>query len=61
MAIDSDNLAIGEFCLTVFMIFFSIFYKHPRIGMKKINLRIKMKNVKKQARNMKKVKLERPR
>jgi hypothetical protein len=29
--------------------------------MKKINLRIKMKNVKKQARNMKKVKLERPR
>jgi hypothetical protein len=22
MAIDSDNLAIGEFCLTVFMIFF---------------------------------------
>ena len=61
MAIDSDNLAIGEFCLTFFFMIFSIFYKHPRIGMKKINLRIKMKNVKKQARNMKKVKLERPR
>jgi hypothetical protein len=33
MAIDSDNLAIGEFCLIFFMIF-SIFYKHLRIGMK---------------------------